>query len=132
MNKIMWVAYIVCLTSCASTYEKGVYIDTNPRGATVKIDKETCQIPCDMAVPKSDAYVVQVDKEGYQDEQVHQGLSDWEKNPWIVGGAATAAMGMLAVWPEMIPVVIISSLLSMSIPFDDTVDIIMTAEEKSE
>jgi len=132
MNKVICVIFLVGLTSCASTYEKKVFIDTEPPGATAKIGAKTCQTPCDMPAPKRDTYVVQVVKQGYKEEQVQQGLREWEKNPWLVGAAATATIGMLVVWPEMIPVAIVSGLLSKVIPSDDTVHITMTAKEKSE
>jgi len=85
-----------------------------------------------MSAPKSDSYIVQVSKVGYKDEQVQQGLSKWEKNPWVVGAAATATIGMLVVWPEMIPVAVISGLLSMNTnASNDTVHVTMKPKEKS-
>jgi len=133
MNKIVWVVCLVCLTSCASTHGKRVYIDTKPQGAIAKLGEITCETPCDMPAPKSDSYVVQVRKPGYKDEQAHQGLRKWEKNPWVVGMAATATVGMLVVWPEMIPVAVISGLFSTKFnASNDTVYITMTSKEKSQ
>ncbi len=133
MNKMVWAACLVCLTSCASTHDKRVYIDTKPQGAIAKIGEARCETPCDMLTPKSDSYIVQVSKAGYKDEQVQQGLSQWEKSPWVVGAAATATIGMLVVWPEMIPVAVISGLLSMNInASNDTVHVTMKPKERSQ
>lgn len=69
-------------------------MDTEPKAATVSMGEVVCETPCTLIVPKDTEYVLHIKKEGFEDKVIHE-LSEWEKNPWLIGAAALGTVGMM-------------------------------------
>ena len=90
MKQVCWsMICIFLLTSCASSAVKTLHVNTEPKGATVSMGEQTCQTPCVITVLKGEEYVLNIQKDGFEDKVVRQ-FSDWEKNPWVLGVGAVA------------------------------------------
>ncbi|MDQ7002610.1 MAG: PEGA domain-containing protein [Ghiorsea sp.] len=129
MKQVCWsMICIFLLTSCASSGVKTLHVNTEPKGATVSMGEQTCQTPCEITVPKGEEYVLNIQKDGFEDKVVRQ-FSDWEKNPWVLGVGAVATVGMMVVMPYMIVPVLVGGAVGSQREASKDIDVTMKAKE---
>ncbi|MDQ7058259.1 MAG: PEGA domain-containing protein [Ghiorsea sp.] len=133
MKQVCWsMICIFLLTSCASSAVKTLHVNTEPKGATVSMGEQTCQTPCEITVPKGEEYVLNIQKDGFEDKVVRQ-FSDWEKNPWVFGAAVVILIGLIATSPspkeDVMNIAISGSIASLVDITAIDIDVTMKAKE---
>jgi hypothetical protein len=86
--RIAAIALALGSTGCATIVQgpiQRVAFDTQPRGATVRAQAQTCTTPCSLRLKRNHNVDAEIRMQGYEPETVY---IRYELDPWILGNLA--------------------------------------------